>query len=109
MRCSRRVAAGERAPGAWLPAGTAHGCLPSPTPPPPPPALLCDLPVAAPAGCPPPWASPSQRAHPQPSLAPPLPQDAWVRQYQEQVNLPAGRSSLSRRMWSREITDELWL
>lgn len=47
---------------------------------------------------------------------PPL-QDAWVRQFYEQVQLPASRgggagqrpNTLSQRLWSREITDELWL
>lgn len=44
-------------------------------------------------------------------------QDAWVRQFYEQVQLPASRGGgagqrpniLSQRLWSREVTDELWL
>jgi hypothetical protein len=35
-------------------------------------------------------------------------QDAWVRQYNSQVSLPAARSSLSR-AWLQEVTAELWL
>jgi len=45
------------------------------------------------------------------------PQDEWVRQFYEQVQLPANRgggagqrpNTLSQRLWSREVTDELWL
>jgi hypothetical protein len=42
--------------------------------------------------------------------------DEWVRQFYEEVRLPASRggtagrpNTLSQRLWSREVTDELWL
>lgn len=56
--------------------------------------------------------SPPPRPAATPLPTPPPPQDSWVRQFYQQAALPAAGlrvNPLSKRLWSAEVVEELWL